>query len=163
MYSNNATDQTSNVVNLAFDHVLSYITFTIGAGTGLQPADLDGMSVTFNNVSTTADFSLIDGTLQNQGPLTSSISVPGKYYSTNKDAYFECLFLPNGSGSSSTIEFLLADNKKFTYTIPATQQYLAGHIYNYKITLSATAASISGSVTTWAPGSLPNEGVITVN
>ena len=162
LYSDNATNQTSIAVQLRFNHMYSYLNFEINAGTGLTPAELDGIRVVVRNISTTSDFDLVTGSFQNLGAQTDSIVAPGQYYFSNKSAFFECLLLPGANGSNSQIVFQLASNKTFVYEIPATQEFLSGYIYTYVITLSAQSAIINGAINPWLPGTLPNDGVITV-
>lgn len=162
LYSNNATNQTSIAVQLRFNHMYSYLNFEINAGTGVTPADLDGISVVVRNISTTADFNLAAASFQNLGAQTDSIVAPGQYYFTNQSAFFECLLLPGANGTNSQIVFQLANNKSFVYEIPATQEFLSGYIYTYVVTLSARSAVINGAINPWLPGTLPNDGVITV-
>ncbi|MEG0993638.1 MAG: fimbrillin family protein [Bacteroidales bacterium] len=162
IYSDNATNQTSIAVQLRFNHMYSYLNFEINAGAGLTSAELDGISVVVRNISTTADFNLATGGFQNLGAQTDSIVTPGKYYFTNKSAFFECLLLPGANGINSQIVFQLANNKTFVYEIPATQEFLSGYIYTYIVTLSARSAVVNGAINPWLPGTLPNDGVITV-
>lgn len=162
LYSNNASNQIDANVSLVFKHVLSYINFYIEAGAGLTADELQSMSVQINNVATTAQFDLSKDTLTAMGSKTQNIPLPGQYYPSNNAANFEGIFLPGGNGSNSTVTFTLSNGKVFTYAIPATQLYLPGLYYSYYVNLNSTSASITGSVTPWGVGSLPDNGNIVV-
>lgn len=162
LYSNNAVNQENISVQLSFKHMYSYLNFEIDAGAGISAADLQGMTITIKNVSTTADFNLATGSFENMGAQTDSILVPGQYYPTNQAAFFECLSLPGANGSNSQIVFKLANNKTFVYNIPATQVFSSGYIYTYLMTLAESKLIVDGLIIGWQAGTLPNGGVITV-
>ena len=63
LYSNNATglNKASGTANLNFAHKLAKIEFTVKAGNGV--ADVNGLSVAYKNVNTTASLDLATGTL----------------------------------------------------------------------------------------------------
>lgn len=162
LYSNNVTNQTSLAVEFVFNHMLSYINVEVDAGSGLTSTDLENITVVIKNIGTTANLNLVNGSFEDIASPVDTILLPGKYYPTNGAAIFEGLIVPGSNGSTSQIEFNLANNKKFIYHIPAEQVYEGGYFYNYIFTLSSTSAVVSATINSWKIGELPNGGVITV-
>ncbi|HTN68817.1 MAG TPA: fimbrillin family protein [Dysgonamonadaceae bacterium] len=67
LYSNNvsAVDLTLDGINLSFEHQLTYVVLNFSMD---EPdSDLSGLKAEIMNVNRTADFSLVDGTLENPG------------------------------------------------------------------------------------------------
>ena len=67
LYSNNvlAVDSTASNINLTFKHQLTYVILNFSMDT--PDSNLSGLKAEISNVSQTADFSLVDGTMVNVG------------------------------------------------------------------------------------------------
>ena len=118
MYSNNATglSKTSGTANLNFAHKLAKIEFTVKAGNGV--ADVNGLSVAYKNVNTTASLDLATGTLS--GAATPK-DVTAKTTAKAPGQFVEAILLP-GDYSAKTVVFTLASGT-YTWTLPANTTF----------------------------------------
>lgn len=128
LYSDNATGfakGTTGNPQLQFAHKLSQIVFNITKDATVP--SLDGLTVTFKGLNTTADFALADGTLANSAtPADIRALVNG----TNASA----IVLPAASQTDVKVIFSL-NGKDFTADYPQSE-LVGGHKYVHKVTLS---------------------------
>jgi len=147
MYSDNATglNQTTPTVGLTFEHQLTKLVFNIVPGTGVAASDLEGLTVTINNMNTVANFNLVNGTLS-AGTTPAALTAVTNAAGTNSQA----IVLP-GDVSGNTIVFKLNNTAAdtFTYTMPATTTYDAGSRVTYTVTINRTGVIITGEITNW--------------
>lgn len=136
LYSNNAkgVEQSNSAVSLTFGHQLSKLNFKLVAGDG-NP-DISKAIITIDGLNTKADFDLRDGSY-------SKINSPNTIATYNNSA----LVIPQVSyGAKLTVTI---DNNKFESTIN-TNEFYAGKIHSYKVTVNKTGISISvGNITEW--------------
>ncbi|OPB86061.1 fimbrillin family protein [Elizabethkingia ursingii] len=159
LYSNNATglSKTSGTANLNFAHKLAKIEFTVKAGNGV--ADVNGLSVAYKNVNTTASLDLATGTLS--GAATPK-DVTAKTTAKAPGQFVEAILLP-GDYSAKTVVFTLASGT-YTWTLPASTTFDATKKYTFDITLQTSssgnqvAVTGAGTITDWTtvPGGSVN-------
>ena len=118
LYSNNATglSKTSGTANLNFAHKLAKIELTVKAGNGV--ADVNGLSVTYKNVNTTASLDLATGTLSGAA---APKDVTAKITAKAPAQFVEAILLP-GDYSAKTVVFTLASGT-YTWTLPANTTF----------------------------------------
>ena len=159
LYSNNATglNKTSGTANLNFAHKLAKIEFTVKAGNGV--ADVNGLSVAYKNVNTTASLDLATGTLS--GAATPK-DVTAKTTAKAPGQFVEAILLP-GDYSAKTVVFTLASGT-YTWTLPANTTFDVNKKYTFDITLQTSstgnqvAVTGAGTITDWTnvPGGSVN-------
>jgi hypothetical protein len=159
LYSNNATglNKASGTANLNFAHKLAKIEFTVKAGNGV--ADVNGLSVAYKNVNTTASLDLATGTLS--GAATPK-DVTAKTTAKAPGQFVEAILLP-GDYSAKTVVFTLASGT-YTWTLPASTTFDATKKYTFDITLQTSssgnqvAVTGAGTITDWTtvPGGSVN-------
>ncbi|MCT3802423.1 fimbrillin family protein [Elizabethkingia anophelis] len=159
LYSNNATglSKTSGTANLNFAHKLAKIEFMVKAGNGV--ADVNGLSVTYKNVNTTASLDLATGTLS--GAATPK-DVTAKTTAKAPAQFVEAILLP-GDYSAKTVVFTLASGT-YTWTLPANTTFDVNKKYTFDITLQTSstgnqvAVTGAGTITDWTnvPGGSVN-------
>lgn len=159
LYSNNATglSKASGTANLNFAHKLAKIEFTVKAGNGV--ADVNGLSVAYKNVNTTASLDLATGTLS--GAATPK-DVTAKTTAKAPGQFVEAILLP-GDYSAKTVVFTLASGT-YTWTLPANTTFDVNKKYTFDITLQTSstgnqvAVTGAGTITDWTnvPGAPVN-------
>ncbi|MDE5492692.1 fimbrillin family protein [Elizabethkingia meningoseptica] len=159
LYSNNATGltKTSGTANLTFAHKLAKVELNVKAGNGV--ADVNGLSVAYKNVNTTASLDLATGTLSGAA---APKDVTAKTTAKAPAQFVEAILIP-GDYSSTKVVFTLASGT-FTWTLPASTTLDANKKYTYDITLQTTstgnevAVTGTGTITDWTnvPGGSVN-------
>ena len=159
LYSNNATglSKTSGTANLNFAHKLAKIELTVKAGNGV--ADVNGLSVTYKNVNTTASLDLATGTLSGAA---APKDVTAKITAKAPAQFVEAILLP-GDYSAKTVVFTLASGT-YTWTLPANTTFDVNKKYTFDITLQTSstgnqvAVTGAGTITDWTnvPGGAVN-------
>ncbi len=159
LYSNNATglSKTSGTANLNFAHKLAKIELTVKAGNGV--ADVNGLSVTYKNVNTTASLDLATGTLSG---VAAPKDVTAKITAKAPAQFVEAILLP-GDYSAKTVVFTLASGT-YTWTLPANTTFDVNKKYTFDITLQTSstgnqvAVTGAGTITDWTnvPGGAVN-------
>jgi hypothetical protein len=159
LYSNNATglSKTSGTANLNFAHKLAKIEFTVKAGNGV--ADVNGLSVAYKNVNTTASLDLATGTLSGAA---APKDVTAKTTAKAPGQFVEAILLP-GDYSAKTVVFTLASGT-YTWTLPANTTFDVNKKYTFDITLQTSstgnqvAVTGAGTITDWTnvPGGSVN-------
>ncbi|OCW73232.1 fimbrillin family protein [Elizabethkingia anophelis] len=159
LYSNNATglSKTSGTANLNFAHKLAKIELTVKAGNGV--ADVNGLSVTYKNVNTTASLDLATGTLSGAA---APKDVTAKITAKAPAQFVEAILLP-GDYSAKTVVFTLASGT-YTWTLPANTTFDVNKKYTFDITLQTSstgnqvAVTGAGTITDWTnvPGGAIN-------
>ncbi|AQX86751.1 fimbrillin family protein [Elizabethkingia bruuniana] len=159
LYSNNATglSKTSGTANLNFAHKLAKIELTVKAGNGV--ADVNGLSVAYKNVNTTASLDLATGTLSGAA---APKDVTAKTTAKAPAQFVEAILLP-GDYSAKTVVFTLASGT-YTWTLPANTTFDVNKKYTFDITLQTSstgnqvAVTGAGTITDWTnvPGGSVN-------
>ena len=128
-------------VELQFSHLLSNLILEVQPGTGLTQADLAELTVKVKDANTKAMFNLVDGTIS--GEFTMKTVEAGKRY--------EALLFPTTS-ESREIEFDLNNDHDGPFTWTMKSALKGGSQYHHLVTLSRTAAEVSGSIKPWDNG-----------
>lgn len=159
LYSNNATglNKASGTANLNFAHKLAKIELTVKAGNGV--ADVNGLSVAYKNVNTTASLDLATGTLSG---VAAPKDVTAKTTAKAPAQFVEAILLP-GDYSAKTVVFTLASGT-YTWTLPANTTFDVNKKYTFDITLQTSstgnqvAVTGAGTITDWTnvPGGSVN-------
>lgn len=130
LYSNNATGfakGTANKPQLQFAHQLSQIVFNITKDATVP--SLNGLTVTFEGMNTTADFALANGTLSNVGAAAKIAAVVDETAATAKT-----IVLPAAALADVKVVFNL-NGKTFTADYPQ-KELLTGRKYTHNVKLS---------------------------
>lgn len=130
LYSNNATGfakGTANKPQLQFAHQLSQIVFNITKDATVP--SLNGLTVTFEGMNTTADFALANGTLSNVGAAAKIAAVVDETAATAKT-----IVLPTAALADVKVVFNL-NGKTFTADYPQ-KELLTGRKYTHNVKLS---------------------------
>lgn len=130
LYSNNATGfakGTANKPQLQFAHQLSQIVFNITKDATVP--SLNGLTVTFEGMNTTADFALANGALSNVGAAAKIAAVVDETAATAKT-----IVLPTAALADVKVVFNL-NGKTFTADYPQ-KELLTGRKYTHNVKLS---------------------------
>lgn len=133
-------------VELQFSHLLSNLILEVQPGTGLTQADLAKLTVKVKDANTKAMFNLVDGTISGEETpegFTMKTVEAGKRY--------EALLFPTTS-ESREIEFDLNNDHDAPFTWTMKSALKGGSQYHHQVTLSRTAAEVSGSIKPWDNG-----------
>lgn len=133
-------------VELQFSHLLSNLILEVQPGTGLTQADLAELTVKVKDANTKATFNLVDGTISGEETpegFTMKTVEAGKRY--------EALLFPTTS-ESREIEFDLNNDHDGPFTWTMKSALKGGSQYHHQVTLSRTAAEVSGSIKSWDNG-----------
>lgn len=133
-------------VELQFSHLLSNLILEVQPGTGLTQADLAELTVKVKDANTKATFNLVDGTISGEeepkGIAMKTVEA-GKRY--------EAILFPTTS-ESREIEFDLNNDHDGPFTWTMKSALKGGSQYHHLVTLSRTAAEVSGSIKPWDNG-----------
>jgi len=145
LYSDNATglNGANPTVALTFVHQLTKLVFNIAPGTGVTAEELAGLAVTLQNMNTTANFNLADGTITNPAAPATITAFTNAAGTTS-----EAIVLP-GDVSGKNILFTLGNSDAFTWPIPASTTFAAGSKITYTVTINRTGMTITGQITDW--------------
>lgn len=133
-------------VELQFSHLLSNLILEVQPGTGLTQADLAELTVKVKDANTKATFNLVDGTISGEETpegFTMKTVEAGKRY--------EAILFPTES-ESREIEFDLNNDHDAPFTWTMKSALKGGSQYHHQVTLSRTAAEVSGSIKPWDNG-----------
>lgn len=133
-------------VELQFSHLLSNLILEVQPGTGLTQADLAELTVKVKDTNTKATFNLVDGTISGEETpkgFTMKTVEAGKRY--------EAILFPTES-ESREIEFDLNNDHDGPFTWTMKSALKGGSQYHHLVTLSRTAAEVSGSIKPWDNG-----------
>lgn len=133
-------------VELNFTHLLCRLILEVQPGTGLTQADLAKLTVKVKDVDTKATFNLVDGTISGEEEpkgITMKTVEAGKRY--------EAILFPTES-ESREIEFDLNNDHDGPFTWTMKSALKGGSQYHHLVTLSRTAAEVSGSIKPWDNG-----------
>lgn len=128
LYSNNATGfakGTTNNPQLQFAHKLSQIVFNITKDATVP--SLDGLTITFKGLNTTADFALADGTLANE-------AAPTDIKALVNGAEASAIMIPATALTGVKVVFAL-NGKTFEADYPQTE-LVGGSKYTHNVKLS---------------------------
>ena len=147
-------------VKLTFDHKLTKIRINVKAGDGLEGEDLDNIAVSFENFSTTADFNLITGSLDNYYNIASitpaSISPVDGYRLS-----YEAIVLPIDDPRGATIKFDLNNGDEevssdvFTWNFDE-KELKNGNEYIYNVTVKRSGIVVEAEINNWDEGGEEN-------
>ncbi|GHV30347.1 hypothetical protein FACS1894177_02760 [Bacteroidia bacterium] len=147
LYSNNATgkDESSNPVNLTFNHALAKLKMTVTAGTGIS--NLLGLTaVEIQNTGTTAGFKLSNGTDFN---ITATGNITPRQASP---VIYEAILIPGPA--SGSVKFTVDGNDYFWHIGALNINFEQNKLYNYTVTVNKGGITVSSqSITAWGAGS----------
>lgn len=141
-------------VELNFTHLLCRLILEVQPDTGLTQADLAKLTVKVKDVDTKATFNLVDGTISGEETpkgFTMKTVEAGKRY--------EAILFPTVS-ESREIEFDLNNDHDGPFTWTMKSALKGGSQYHHLVTLSRTAAEVSGSIKPWDNGGDNGEHIV---
>lgn len=140
---------------LTFNHLLSKISLTIKAGSGLTTADLDDLVVAISGISTEATFDLA---ITNKVTTTNSAAELELITNITKDATDEitgvsssAIVIPQ-TLSGATLSFATKECGTFSATLK-TEEFKVGIEYTYTVTLNDNGVEITETnIESWGDG-----------
>ncbi|MDR2563589.1 MAG: fimbrillin family protein [Prevotellaceae bacterium] len=143
-------DASTGAATLQFSHKLSKLVFSIAAGEGVS--DLNGLAITLENVSTAADFNLVDGSisnLDNLNDISANVSAGG--------ALAEAILIPDDmSGKKIIISLPIG---VLEYQFPPFTAFESGKRYSYQVNLKKNEGSmlvINAGIDDWTDAPATN-------
>ena len=155
LYSNNLKSITkeSTGSELIFDHVLSKLVFNIQVSENVTIGDLDGMTITLENVLKNGTFDLINGNLEPYGEPTSIVM-------NSSGNISEAIIFP---GSSTNISFTISllNGNIYKADLPKGQEFSSKSIYSYNVKITHTEIFLEAiSIADWnGTGDYIKEGI----
>lgn len=154
-------------VALTFKHVLSKVTVNIIAGEGFSTTELEGCTVSLNDLIINGTINVATGlAVANAGGTkgdisTTKLATPNTVAGKDVAASYETFILPQtvevvGKKTLITVEL---NGKTYEAEIETTQTFEGGQHYVYHITLSKTGLELKATVAGWSDG---DEGEITI-
>ena len=142
LYSNNAKGLTkeTGTAQLQFAHQLAKVELSVKAGQGVE--NVNGLSVSYNNVPTTANLDLNTGALNSIG---TPANVSAKVTAQNSAQVVEAILIP-GDFSAKEVIFTVA-SVNYKWTLPNGTNFEAGKKYTYDIQLQTEAGNNTAVVT----------------
>lgn len=158
LYANNATNfssASSAIPNLEFTHQLAMVNLTVQAGAGID--SLDGLTASFVDFNTRADFDLVTGNLSaGSNPANINAKVTGN---ANAEKQVTAIMLPLANASGKKILFSLPGGDTYTWTMPAGATLEKGKSFSYTIMLQKRSPQLildinyeNGTTTSGLPG-----------
>ncbi len=148
-----------SAVELSFNHLLSKLSLTIEAGTGLTLADLDNLVVTISGIGTkTDDFNIADSTAEvifsEYSSLTLATTITKNSDETAITAISSsAIVIPQGL-SGAVLYFATEDYGTFSATL-TTSAFTAGDEYKYTATINRSGVDItSANIDIWNDGEI---------
>lgn len=145
---------------MAFNHKLTQFKFIVKIDGTSVTEDVTGVNVTVNNVNTTFDMAIADGTTTNFGAPVKNIKAVDNAI-TSETANAGIMIQPGLSSLSITI----AANKYTENTIDIESQetdkkFHEGKVYTITLVLSKKAVTASATVGQWIDGTNPNTSTV---
>lgn len=154
LYSNNlkGVTVTNETQSLEFNHLMSKLNFTIQAGTGVNAADLQGLTLKISNVVTDGVVSLVDGVVT-CGEKKNEITTRIVSSTTSSLVQTEAIVIPQGC-DNIVIQVLLLSGKNFYFQLMDGFKWLPSKEYSYEIELDDqyVNASLNATINSWSPG-----------
>lgn len=143
------------LVAFHFYHKLTKLELNIDPGTGLTPADLEGLKVEITNQRTGASYAPLAETLT----LTSSETTQNVTLNITTDGTAaEAILLPNSEEFNPRIAgrelvfTLKQTGEVFRWAIPEDKDFKAGERNLYNITVNRTGLTVTATIEDWNPG-----------
>ena len=141
LYSNttNNINKQGNPASLTFDHQLSKIAFSLqnfdNTTSGLQ-----NVNIALKGFASQAEFDLSSGTITNQIISTNPITI---------GLSREAIVIPNTNQSNKIFTFTI-DGVTYDYTLPTSDAFEKGKMYNYLITINNRKITVTlSNITSW--------------
>ncbi len=132
-----------NPINISFDHQLSKIVFSLRSFDNTT-AGLENVQIALKGFHDKADFDLATGAITNATPSINPIAISLARQAT---------VIPN-TNLSNKIFSLTIDGITYDYTLPTSDAFEKGKIYNYLITINNKKITVSRSnITPWISNS----------
>ncbi|ARS40210.1 hypothetical protein CA265_11325 [Sphingobacteriaceae bacterium GW460-11-11-14-LB5] len=134
MYANNATgfsNKSTTSPNLSFTRQLVQVDLTIMAGSNI---DLNGITASFQNMNTRANFDLNTGTLT-AGSTLANVNANIKSIAGTPYLMASVILLPLADAAGKKVIFTLASGSTYTWTLPSGATFEKGKKYRYNVTL----------------------------
>lgn len=133
-------------VALPFRHQLSKIVLLTKADPSINPAKLDGMTVTITGMNTTGTFNVLTGAFG--APATPADITP---QTVTDGGQYEAIILPRKVAAQGdvTVEFALSNNETFVWKPEAGKEFESGKIHEWTITLTRTGVTATGTIKPW--------------
>jgi len=143
----NPVARTSSTVPVTFKHLLSKVTITLVAGSGLTDADLTDAKVTLLNVLPDVSFTASTGTIGTAEGTATPVVVKS---ATDANLSNSAIVVPQNL-AANFVQVDLADGGTLTGSLNdgATPSLASGNEYTYTITVNLTALNIISEITPW--------------
>lgn len=135
---------------LNFGHRLSKISILADKETSVMDVDLTGATLTLAGTATTAQWSLIDGTLNEVGK-AADINIPTAV-NTDGNLTATGIVIPTEAGKGVTFVIKTKDGREFTAPIAETTALESGKNNIFRIHLGYTGAKVGVTIKDWEEG-----------
>ena len=143
LYSNNIVNNASKNIKFVFNHVLSKIIINSIAGDGYTNKDLEGVSITINNINIAAVLDVRYGDVHIY-ELRSSVAM------NQTDLLSEAILLPEFTPDMS-ITIKLQNATIYEAKFPVDQYFSSNTIYRYNLRINRTSVELSSAeIADWA-------------
>lgn len=141
--------KSSAAVNLAFEHVLSKITFNITLGDGLEElTGDDATAVSLIGMPGSVTIDLSGGTLT-RGAADEFTALKTET-SVGADATFSAIVIPQEAGTVVRKALFTVDGEAYTWNISDEEAFAAGDHYVYPVTVQKTGVTVGApTIAAW--------------
>lgn len=142
--------QTDNAAAFQFNHKLVKIKMTIKAGTGI---DLTGLKVSLTRQPLSGQFNLLTDT-----EVTASVDAPRtmELNVASDGTSAEAIVFPSENYNGMQFDFETKTGSTYSWALASSnanpKKFVAGHEYNYDITISRTSLEVTAIIKDWEPG-----------
>ena len=142
---------TSNLVQIATNHVMSNMTIYLEAGDGFTDETFAAanVSVAVHNVKTNASVNLTDGTVTATGSVTEMIPY-------NEGAYYRAVIVPQTVANDSALIVVTVDGTE--YTLKKGFTFVRGKQHKFTVTVNKTGNGINIGIGGWETDGEDNGG-----
>lgn len=148
----NPVTRTSSAVNIAFNHKLSKINFTITPGTGFTAADLQEATVSILNTKPDAKVNLKDGTV-GAAEGTAAPILAAKFAADATTFTGSAIIIPQELAiSTKFIQVTLKNGKTLSYPLEKAMTFAGGTKYIYNITANMESLDVTSTIVDWNTG-----------
>lgn len=155
MWANTTSGYNKNTVGgvpLVFNHQLSKLVMICQPGEGLTTADLTGMTISINGMSTQNTFNLTTGQLGT----TTAPSLSFAPQTVTDGSRYEAIILPAAATTTVgqfnvtfTINPTSADPETFTWNMAIGTNFITGNEYTYTVNISRIGVTATGTINPW--------------
>ena len=148
----NPVTRTSSSVNIAFNHKLTKIDFTITPGTGFTAADFQEATVSIMSTKPDTKVNLEDGTVGVEEGTAAAIKAV-EFAADATTFTGSAIIVPQTVAKDEAfIQVTLKNTKTLTYKLGKEMKFNSGSKYIYNITANIDALEVTSTIVDWNTG-----------